>query len=128
MQPLRNIVALWLPSTCTFAIPFLLSHRIELGKTLEADARRVELGAVAGPDHGCIWDHELVAAVMKIAGCYQISFIPFRARAAVAADDDVVVHGNAERLGDLDDRLRHRVGLRGIVRGVFVQEHSAAAI
>ena len=25
----------------------------------------------------------------------------------VLADDDVVVHGNAERGGDLDDRLRH---------------------
>jgi hypothetical protein len=95
---------------------------------LEADARRVELGAAAGPDHGCIWDHELVAAVMKIAGRYQISFIPFRARAAVAADDDVVVHGNAERLRYIDDRLRHRVGLRGIARGVFVHEDSAATI
>jgi hypothetical protein len=30
------------------------------------------------------------------------------------ADDDVVVHGNAERKRDLDDRLRHRdVGARG---------------
>jgi hypothetical protein len=60
MQPLCNIVALWLPSTRTFAIPFLLSHRIELVKTVEVDAGRVELQAVAGPDYGCIWDHELV--------------------------------------------------------------------
>ena len=46
----------------------LLSHRAELVKTLEADDGRVELRAVTGPDYGRIWDHELVAAVMKIAG------------------------------------------------------------
>jgi hypothetical protein len=41
----------------------LLSHRAELLKTLQADDGRVELRA-----NGRIWDHELVAAVMKIAG------------------------------------------------------------
>jgi hypothetical protein len=46
----------------------LLSHRAELVKTLEADDGRFELRAVTGPDYGRIWDHELVAAVMKIAG------------------------------------------------------------
>ena len=46
----------------------LLSHRAELVKTLEADDGRVELRAVTGPEYGRIWDHELVAAVMKIAG------------------------------------------------------------
>ena len=46
----------------------LLSHREELIKTLEADDGRIELRAVTGPDYGRIWDHELVAAVMKIAG------------------------------------------------------------
>ena len=46
----------------------LLSHPAELVKTLEADDGRVELRAVTGPDYGRIWDHELVAAVMKIAG------------------------------------------------------------
>jgi hypothetical protein len=46
----------------------LLSHRAELVKTLETDNGRVELRAVTGPDYGRIWDHELVAAVMKIAG------------------------------------------------------------
>jgi hypothetical protein len=46
----------------------LLSHRAELVKTLEADNGRVELRGVTGPDYGRIWDHELVAAVMKIAG------------------------------------------------------------
>jgi hypothetical protein len=46
----------------------LLSHRAELVKTLEADDGRVELRAVTRPDYGRIWDHELVAAVMKIAG------------------------------------------------------------
>ena len=37
-------------------------------KTLEADDGRVELRAIIGPDYGRIWDHELVAAVMRIAG------------------------------------------------------------
>lgn len=46
----------------------LLSHRAELVKTLEADDGRVELRAITGPDYGRIWDHELVAAVIKIAG------------------------------------------------------------
>lgn len=46
----------------------LLSHRAELLKTLETEDGRVELRAVTGPDYGRIWDHELVAAVMKIAG------------------------------------------------------------
>ena len=46
----------------------LVSHRAELVKTLEAEDGRIELRAVTGPDYGRIWDHELVAAVMKIAG------------------------------------------------------------
>jgi hypothetical protein len=46
----------------------LLSHRAELVKTLEADNGCVEPRAVTGPDYGRLWDHELVAAVMKIAG------------------------------------------------------------
>ncbi|MER8855759.1 DUF932 domain-containing protein [Mesorhizobium australicum] len=46
----------------------LLSHRAELMKTLETEDGRIELRAVTGPDYGRIWDHELVAAVMEIAG------------------------------------------------------------
>jgi hypothetical protein len=46
----------------------LIQHRAELMKTLETEDGRVELRAVTGPDYGRIWDHELVAAVMKIAG------------------------------------------------------------
>lgn len=46
----------------------LLSHRAELMKTLETEDGRIELRAVTGPDYGRIWDHELVAAVTKIAG------------------------------------------------------------
>jgi hypothetical protein len=46
----------------------LLSHRAELVKTLEVEDDRVELRAVTGPHYGRIWDHELVGAVMKIAG------------------------------------------------------------
>jgi plastocyanin len=45
----------------------LPSHRAELVKTLEADNGRVELRAVTGPDYGRIWDHELVAAVKRLA-------------------------------------------------------------
>jgi hypothetical protein len=46
----------------------LTSHRAELVKTLEVDDGRVELRAVTGPDYGRIFDHELVAAVQRIAG------------------------------------------------------------
>ncbi len=46
----------------------LQQHRGELIKTLEADDGRIELRAATGPDYGRIWDYELVAAVMKIAG------------------------------------------------------------
>ena len=35
---------------------------------METDDGRVELRAVTGPDYGRIWDHELVAAVIDIAG------------------------------------------------------------
>ena len=46
----------------------LLAHRGEQVKLLQTQDGRVELRAVTGPDYGRIWDHELVAAVMKIAG------------------------------------------------------------
>lgn len=46
----------------------LTSHRAELVKTLEVEGGRVELRAVTGPDYGRIYDHELVAAVQRIAG------------------------------------------------------------
>ncbi|MER9316337.1 DUF932 domain-containing protein [Mesorhizobium sp. M0659] len=46
----------------------LASHRAEQIKTLETDNGRVELRAVTGPDYGRIYDHELVAAVQRIAG------------------------------------------------------------
>lgn len=46
----------------------LTAHRAEQVKTLEMDDGRVELRAVTGPDYGRIYDHELVAAVQKIAG------------------------------------------------------------
>jgi len=46
----------------------LTSHRAEQVKTLESENGRVELRAVTGPDYGRIYDHELVAAVQKIAG------------------------------------------------------------
>ena len=46
----------------------LASHRAEQVKTLETQDGRMELRAVTGPDYGRIYDHELVAAVQKIAG------------------------------------------------------------
>ena len=46
----------------------LLAHRGEQVKMLQTDDGRTELRAVTGPDYGRIWDHELVGAVMKIAG------------------------------------------------------------
>jgi hypothetical protein len=44
---------------------------------------------------------------------------------SVLADDDVVVHGNAERAGDGDDLLRHLdigVRRRRIAGGMIVQD------
>ncbi|WP_460233328.1 DUF932 domain-containing protein [Agrobacterium radiobacter] len=46
----------------------LLNHSAEMVKTLEMDDGRVELRAVTGPEYGRIWDKDLVAAVMNIAG------------------------------------------------------------
>ena len=46
----------------------LASHRAEQVKTLETENGRTELSAVTGPDYGRIHDHELVAAVQRIAG------------------------------------------------------------
>lgn len=46
----------------------LLNHNAEMVKTLEMDDGRVELRAVTGPEYGRIWDKDLVAAVMSIAG------------------------------------------------------------
>ena len=46
----------------------LTNHRAEQVKTMEVANGRTELRAVTGPDYGRIYDHELVAAVQKIAG------------------------------------------------------------
>jgi hypothetical protein len=46
----------------------LLAQRGEQVKLLQTSDGRAELRAVTGPDYGRIWDHELVAAVMGIAG------------------------------------------------------------
>lgn len=48
----------------------------------------------------------------------------------VLAGDDVVVHGDAERLRDVDDRLGHRdISLRGrrVAGGMVMQAACAAA-
>ena len=44
---------------------------------------------------------------------------------AVLADNDVIVHGDAERTRDIDDRLGHldiRLRRRRVAGGVIVQE------
>ncbi|EDL48316.1 hypothetical protein [Erythrobacter sp. SD-21] len=46
----------------------LSNHRAEQVKTLETEDGRTELRAVTGPDYGRIYDHDLVAAVQRIAG------------------------------------------------------------
>lgn len=46
----------------------LLAHRGEQVKLLQTQDGRQELRAVTGADYGRIWDHELVEAVMEIAG------------------------------------------------------------
>ena len=46
----------------------LTNHRAEQVKTLEVANGRTELRAVTGPDYGRIYDHDLVAAVQRIAG------------------------------------------------------------
>lgn len=46
----------------------LTATQAEQIKTLETEDGRTELRAVTGPDYGRIYDHELVAAVQKIAG------------------------------------------------------------
>jgi hypothetical protein len=46
----------------------LTSHRAEQVKTFEIENGCTELRAVTGPDYGRIYDHELVAAVQRIAG------------------------------------------------------------
>lgn len=46
----------------------LINHRAEQVKTMEVANGRTELRAVTGPDYGRIYDHELVAAVQRIAG------------------------------------------------------------
>ena len=53
------------------------------------------------------------------------------ARVAVLADDDVVVHGNAERPGHVDDGLGHldvRARGRRIAGGMVVQQRHESSI
>lgn len=64
------------------------------------------------------------------SGAWSNQLQPFEARVPRLAHDDVIVHGDAERTRDVDDRSRHLdVGLRGrgIARRVVVQ-HAKSAI
>jgi hypothetical protein len=54
-----------------------------------------------------------------------------QARTPVLADDDVVVHGDAERGGDVDDRLRHpdvRLRRRRVATGMIVHQDYRAVL
>ena len=65
----------------------------------------------------------------EIANSNQLQ--PLQTRMAVLPHDDVVVHRDAERLGDVDDLLRHLdVGARGrrIAGRVIVHQASARPI
>src|SRR5437762_12160275 len=56
---------------------------------------------------------------------------PLQARMPVLADNDVVVHGNAERGRDVDDRFRHLdVGLRRrrVATGMIVHQSNPRSI
>src|SRR5580692_9893966 len=60
-----------------------------------------------------------------VCPCASDQLHPLQARMAVSAYDDVVVHGDAERLRDIDDRFRHLdIGLRwrGIAGRVIVHQ------
>ena len=46
----------------------LTNHRAEQVKSLETKTGRLQLRAMTGPEYGRIYDHELVSAVMNIAG------------------------------------------------------------
>ena len=53
------------------------------------------------------------------------------ARVAIASDDQMVVHDNAEGLGDVDDVLRHaNVGGRGrrIAGGMVMRQYTRSII
>jgi hypothetical protein len=70
-------------------------------------------------------DNRVAALAMKrdFAGLHQLK--PLQARVTVLADNDVVVHSDAERAGDRDDRLGHldiRLRRRRIARWMVVQE------
>ena len=71
VQPCRRTRNLYAPVAAPLAginlQHGLLSHRAEPVKTLEAEDGRIELRAVTGRTTAASGDHELVAAVMKIA-------------------------------------------------------------
>src|ERR1700693_6154421 len=70
---------------------------------------------------GDTYIQSLIATVATL----QINLIPFRL--ACPSDDDVVVHGDAERTRHGDDRLGHLdVGTRGgrVAGGMVVDHHS----
>jgi hypothetical protein len=63
------------------------------------------------------------------AGLYQPQ--PLHAGMSVLADDDVIVHGDAERTGDVDDRFCHldvRLRRRRIAGGMIVHQLTMPSI
>jgi hypothetical protein len=49
--------------------------------------------------------------------------LPLQTRVSVLADDDVIVHGNAEQCGDVDNGAWQRSGLRRIKGTICAISH-----
>ena len=67
----------------------------------------------------------------RVVECRSGQLHSLQTRMPVLADDDVIVHGDAERGGDVDDCSCHmniRLGGRRIVGGVVVEQHEVRRI
>jgi hypothetical protein len=96
-------------------------------------------GEVIGsvPDLGSIETAEVSTSTATVTRPYSGSIAwsnqlqRLETRVAVLADDEMVVHGDAERARDLDDRPCHvDIGARGsgVAGGMVVQEQTASTI
>lgn len=96
---------------------------VEIGRRLAVRGRRQRAVAACpryrrSPDHAAsVGACQIAVVSMAFEGnvCRQLDQ-PYPAQAGMAtlADDDVIMHGNPQRLGEVDDRFRHLdVGLRG---------------
>lgn len=73
----------------------------------------------------CICDGALTGKLPPVAGCPSNQPHLLQTRMAVFADDDVVMHGDAKRNRDVDDRLGYldvRLRWRRVARGVVMDK------